>query len=137
MDYGVPFKMRYDGSKEQTLPGTDFMKNIRKYDIDYHTSEPDRPNQNPAEAVIRELRRKWFQMMVQKRVPRRIWDYGYCSACKVMQHTASHLGRLNGRTPVEFVTSDILDISKLLDFAFYDQCWYKENAGLGETLIGK
>ena len=54
-----------------------------------------------------------------------------------MQHTASHSGILNGRTPVEFVTGDIPDIAELLDFAFYDQCWYKENAGLGKTHIGK
>ena len=33
-DYGVPLTMTFDGSKEQTLPGTDFMKNIRNYDID-------------------------------------------------------------------------------------------------------
>ena len=62
-------------------------------------------NQNPAEGVIRELRRKWFQMTVQKRVPRRLWDYGYCHACKVMKHTASHSGRLNNRTSVDFVTA--------------------------------
>ena len=52
-DYGVPLKMTFDGSKEQTMPGTDFMKEIRKYYIDYHISEPDRPNKNPAEGVIR------------------------------------------------------------------------------------
>ena len=90
-----------------------------------------------AEGVIRELRRKWFQMMVQKRVPRRLWEYGYRHACKLMQHTASRPGRLNGRTPVEFVTGDLPDIAELLDFAFYDQYWYKENSGLGETHIGK
>ena len=129
--------MTFDVSKEQTMPGTDFMKKIHKYDIYYHISEPDRPNQNPAEGVIRELRRKWFQMMVQKRVPRKIWDYSYCHACKVMKHTASHSGRLNGHTPVEFVTGDIPNIAELLAFAFYDQCWYKENSGLGKTHIGK
>ena len=32
-DYGVFLKMKFDESKEQTLPGTDFMKKIRKYDI--------------------------------------------------------------------------------------------------------
>ena len=95
-DYGVPLEMTFDGSKEQTIPSTDFMKKISKYDIDYHILEPDRPNQNPAEGVIREFRRKWFRMMVQNRVPRRLWDYGSCNACKVMQHTASHSGRLNG-----------------------------------------
>ena len=76
-------------------------------------------------------------MIVQKRVPRRLWDYGYHPACKVMQHTASHSGRLNGRTPVEFLTGGIPDIAELLDFAFYYQCWYKENSGLGKTHIGK
>ena len=76
-------------------------------------------------------------MMVQKRVPRRLWDYGYCHACKVMQHTASHSVRFNGCTPVGFVTGDITNIAELLDFAFYDQCLYKENAGLGKTHIVK
>ena len=32
--YGVPLKMTFDGYKEQTLPGTDFMKKIHKYNID-------------------------------------------------------------------------------------------------------
>ena len=59
-DYGVPLKITFYGSKEQTLPGTDFMTKINKCDINYHISEPDCPNQNPAYGVIRELRRKWF-----------------------------------------------------------------------------
>ena len=29
-DYGVPLNMKFDGSKEQTLQGTYFMKKIRK-----------------------------------------------------------------------------------------------------------
>ena len=37
-DYAVPLKMTFGGSKEQNLPGTDFMKKIRKYDIGYHIS---------------------------------------------------------------------------------------------------
>ena len=31
------------------------------------------------------------------------------------------------------MTGDITDIFELLDFSFYNKCWYKENAGLGET----
>ena len=76
-------------------------------------------------------------MMVQKRVPRILWDYGYRHACKGMQHTSSHSRRLNCCTPIEFVTGDIPNISQLLDFAFYDKCWYKENDGLGKTPIEK
>ena len=52
-DYGVPLKMTFDEYKEQTITGTYFMKNICKYDINYHISEPDRRNQNPAKGVIR------------------------------------------------------------------------------------
>ena len=136
-DYGVPLKMTFDGSKEQTRPGTDFIKTIRKYDVDYHISEPERSNQNPAEGVIRELRKKWFRTMIRKRVPRKLWDYGYRYVCKTMQHTASYAGRLNGRTSIEKVTGDIPDIAELLDFGFYDRCWFRENAGLGETLHGR
>ena len=88
-DYGVPLKMTFDGSKEQTRPGTDFIQTIRKYDVDYHISEPERSNQNPAEGVIQELRKKWFRTMIRKRVPRKLWDYGYRYVCKTMQHTAS------------------------------------------------
>ena len=29
------------------------------------------------------------------------------------------------------------DISEYLDFRWYDQVWYKEDAGLGETKIGR
>ena len=62
--------------------------------------------------MVRELRRKWFRMMAQNS------DYGYLHAYKVMKHTASQSGILNGRTPVEFVTGDIPNIAELLDFSF-------------------
>ncbi len=35
------------------------------------------------------------------------------------------------------VTGETVDISEYLDFSFYDHVWYKENAGLGVTLIGR
>ena len=69
-EFGVPEKLVFDGSKEQTCKGTEFMKQICRNDIDYHVTEPERHNQNPAEGVIREIRRKWYRIMVRKRVPR-------------------------------------------------------------------
>ena len=75
-EFGVPEKLTFDGSKEQTKKGTVFMKQIRKHQIDYHISEPERHNENPAEGVIRKVRRKWYRVMVQKRVPQRLWNYG-------------------------------------------------------------
>ena len=39
--------------------------------------ETERPNQNPGEGVIREFQRQWFLTMIIKRVPRKLWDYGF------------------------------------------------------------
>ena len=44
---------------------------------------------------------------------------------------------LNGRTPVEVLTGETPDISKYLDFGFYDRMWYKENAGIGKTKLAR
>ena len=136
-DYGVPLKMTFDGSKEQTMPGTEFMKKVRKYDVDYHISEVNRSNQNPGEGVIRELRKKWFRMVFKKKIPRQLWDYGYRYCCKIMQNTASYSGQLDGKTPIQYITGEIPEIGELLDFGMYDRCWYRENAGLGETKLGR
>ena len=75
-EFGVPERLTFDGSKEQSMKGTEFMKQIRLHGIDYHISEPNLHNQNPVEGVIRELRRKWYRIMVRKRVPQQFWDYG-------------------------------------------------------------
>ena len=136
-DYGVMEALTFDGSKEQTKHSTTFMKQIRKENVDYHISEPHRPNQNDAEGVIRELRRKWFRVMLKKRIPRRLWDYGCRWVAETMRNTASHAGKLCGRTPAEKVTGDTPDISENLDFGIYDWVWYRENAGLGETMLGR
>jgi hypothetical protein len=69
-EFGVPERLIFDGSKEQTGKGTQFMKQIRQHDIDYHICEPNMHNQNPVEGVIRELRRKWYRIMIRKRVPK-------------------------------------------------------------------
>ena len=62
---GVPEHLTFDGSKEQTCKGTKLMKKVRHYNIDYQISEPDLHNQNPAEGVICELRKKWFITMIR------------------------------------------------------------------------
>jgi hypothetical protein len=54
-----------------------------------------------------------------------------------MRLTASYAGQLQGRTPLEAITGETPDISEYLDFGFYDLVWFKENAGLGETQLGR
>ena len=54
-----------------------------------------------------------------------------------MQITASTAGKLQGRTTLELLTGETPEISEYLDFGWYDRVWYKEDAGLGETKIGR
>ena len=50
---------------------------------------------------------------------------------------ASTSGHLNAHTPLEQLTGKIPDISEYLNFLFYDLCLYNNNAGLGETKLGR
>ena len=67
-EFGVPERLTMDGAKEQIGSNSEFMHQIRKNGIDFHVIEPERHNQNPAEGVIREIRRKWFRVMFRKKV---------------------------------------------------------------------
>jgi len=68
-EYGIPDQLIMDGSGEQTGKSTQFQSIIRKYDIKSKVIEPDRPNQNPAESVIREVRKKWYREMFRTNCP--------------------------------------------------------------------
>ena len=130
-DYGVPEKLTSDGMSKQTGTKTEFMANVRKYGIDHHVSEPNRPQQNQAESIIREVKKRWFRQMTKRRVPKWLWDYGIVWVCKTMSLTANSSFALEGRTPIEQVTGKTPDISEYLDFGFYDWVWYKDIAGVG------
>ena len=58
--YGAPKQLIFDGSKEQSGKDSKLQQIIRKYEISYHITEPERRNQNPTEAVICDLKQKWF-----------------------------------------------------------------------------
>ena len=61
--------LTYDGSNEQSGHMSKFQAKMRSYDIQGHTSEPERSKQNPCEGVIRELRRRWYRTMFQPIAP--------------------------------------------------------------------
>ena len=113
--------MKFDGSKEQCGKNSKFQQILRKYNISCHIVEPERPNQNPAESVIRELKRKWFRIMYKTNCPARLWSYGLQHVAAIMNRTASNAGNLKGRTPLELITGETPDISEYLDFGFYDR----------------
>ena len=125
MAYGTPEMLTSDGAAKQTGPKTEFVKNARKHGIDHHISESLRPQQNRAESVIREVKRKWYRRrMTKRKVPKRLWDYGIVSwVCEIMSLTANSAFNLEGRTPLEQLTGEMPDISEYVDFIFYNWVW--------------
>ena len=136
-DFGAPEHLTFDGHQSQVGRNTKFFKNLRKYNIDYHVSAPRRPNENPAEGAIREIKRRFYRVMVRKQVPQRLWDYLIIWLCETGNLSVSSSRYANGRTAVEYITGETPDISEYLDFGFYDWVTYRTNAGLGELSIGR
>jgi hypothetical protein len=136
-DYGAMELLISNGAKEPVGEHTKFQAKLRKYDIKSKVSERERPNQNPAEGVIREIRKKWYCQIFRTNCPRQIWNYGIPYVCAIMRMTANYAGTLQGGTPMEDLTGKTPDISEYLDLGFYDLVWYKEDAGLGEIQMGQ
>jgi hypothetical protein len=120
-----------DGAKEQVGKHAEFQAKLKKHDIKSKVSERERSNQNPAEGVIREIRKKWCRQIFRTNCPRRLWNYGI--PCAIMRMPACYAGTLQGRTPMEALTGETPDTSEHLDFGFYDLVWYEEDAGLGDV----
>ncbi len=83
---------------------------METYSINFHITEPHQPNHNFAEGVIREVRKKWFQIMVKK-IPQHLWDYGLHWVCDIQNRTSNSSRGLNGRFPLEQVTGETYNIS--------------------------
>jgi hypothetical protein len=123
-DYGVPEHPTFDGAAVQTGPKTRFMEAIRRYEIKYHVSCPRRPNDNPAEQAIHEVKKRWYRIMLKKKVPARLWDYGFVWVCEIDNICANLSKYADGQTPIEIITGETPDISEYLDFEFYDWVMY-------------
>jgi hypothetical protein len=103
----------------------------------YHVSAPRRPNKNPAEQGIHELKKHWYRIMLKGKVPLRLWNYGFAWVCETENVCANLSRHSEGRTPVEILTGETPDITEYLDFDFYDWIYYCSNAGLGEVAIAR
>ena len=136
-DFGAPEHLTFDGAAVHTGPKTKFMQAIRKYEIKYHVSGPRRPNENPAEQSIHEVKKRWYRIMLKKKVPSRLWDYGFTWVCEIENISANLSKYADGRTPLEIITGETPDISEYLDFEFYDWVLYRSNAGLGEVELAR
>ena len=136
-EYGAPEKLTFDGAMSQVGSNTNFQSLLRKMDIPFHISSPRRPNENPAESKIREVKKRWYRIMTKKHVPPRLWDFCFIWICETSNLSVSSFKYAKGRTPLEMITGETPDISEYLEFGFYDWVVYKQNAGLGESLLGR
>ena len=75
-DFGITEHLTFDGYSAQVGRNTLFMKTVIKYDTQYHILSARRLNENPAEGSISEINKRWYQIMLKKKVPERLWDYG-------------------------------------------------------------
>ena len=136
-DFGVPEFLTFDGAMQQKGANTLFMQTIRKHNIKYHVSAPYRPNQNPAESAIGQMKMRWYRLMLKRNVPRRVWDHGLIWIYETGNLIVSSSRYANGRPALEIITGEQCDISEYLDFTFWDWVIYHPNAGLGEMKLGK
>ena len=121
-DVGIPDSLMTDGAPEIIGPGTEFMKEVNRLKIRMRRSEVGRSNQNhAAEREIGELKKRWRNRMLKKKVPTRLWDYG-------LMYESNILNRIprgsQQRTGLEIVTGETPDISEWIDFEFYDRVWF-------------
>ena len=76
-DVGIPDSLLTDGAPEVVGPKTEFMKDVYRLKVRLERSEVGRSNQNyAAEREIGELKKRWRNRMLKRKVPPRLWDYG-------------------------------------------------------------
>jgi hypothetical protein len=136
-DYGIPDHLTMDGANVQVGRNTQFQQFMRRNDISFHVSHPRRPNENPAEGGIREIKRRFYRYIQKYDIPMRLWDFVLDYTVDVMNVTVNSSRYSNERTPLEIVTGITPDISEYLDFHIYDWVYYKTNAGLGPRELGR
>ena len=74
-DFCAPSHLTFDGHQFQVGRTPRFFKSLCKYKIDHHILAPRRPNENPAEGTIQELKRRFYTTMTRLGVPKQLWDY--------------------------------------------------------------
>ena len=80
--YVVTEHLTYDGEAVQVGSKTIFQNHVRKNDIQTQLSAPRRPNENPSEISIHEIKIKWYQIQEKNNIPDRLPEYGIDHVCE-------------------------------------------------------
>lgn len=136
-DYGIPQHLTMDGAAVQKGRKTTFMETIRRANIDWHISGPYRPEENPVEGGIRELKRRFYRLIIKQGVPMRLWDFVLDYVVDIMNVTVNYSKYSSGRVPLEIITGITPDISEYMDFTIYCWVFFRTDGGLGTNEIGR
>ena len=136
-EFGVLEHLTFDVAAVQVVSKTIFQNHVRKHEIQTQRSVPRRPNENPSEGSIREVKRKWYRMQAKKNIPDRLWDYGIEYVCKTDNITVNSSRYSDERTSLKIITGETPDLSEYLDFGLYDWVAYWNNPGLGVPEVGQ
>ena len=74
-------------------------------------------------------------MMLNDKVPSRLWDYGLIWILEMINILVSSPRYVSGIIILEYITGETPDIRKYLDLTFYDWITYHTNDGQGELSI--
>lgn len=121
MDVGIPDQLHSDNAYEMVQHGTKFQEVVRDNKIKYTTIEPHSPWQNRCENIIGVINKRAKARRARRRVPMKLWDFGLVWECEIYSRIAN---KESGRTGLERLTGDSVDISDWIDFEFYDLIWY-------------
>ena len=99
-DFGILEHLTFDGYSAQVGRNTLFMKTVIKYDTQYHISSPRRPNEDPVEGSIRQIKKRYYCIILKKKVPERLWDYVLVWIRKTGNLYVSSSHYASGRTPL-------------------------------------
>ena len=136
-EWGVPENLTMDGAKVHVGKNANFQKTIWKNEINFHISHPRRPDENPAEGGIREIKRLFYRIETKRNVPGRLWDFLLDYVIEIQRIIVNGSRYAKDRTPIEIITGITPDISEYMDFQFYEWVRFRENAGLGQPTLGR
>jgi hypothetical protein len=121
-DVGIPSHLHSDDAKGLTQGRRGDI--VRKCWIKATQSEPYPPWQVRAELCNRELKKSVRLHMANSKAPGRLWDFCAIYHLEIRNLTAHPFFNLQNRTPYELFTGQTPDISKYIDFGWYDTVWY-------------
>ena len=135
-DYGIFNSVVPDNAPE--LTSGKFKKTAQKFGCRIKPIEAWTPNQNLAEANIRELKRAYRREMRRTNAPAVLWDHCLQLVAERRSHTVSATEPFDEGPPIKMLTGDTPDISHLVEHRWYDPVWYSnpgfENRELGRWL---